>query len=106
MRKRAVELVRPRSRDHIHLTTDGAAVFGIENAPDDLHLRDRFHAHDLNLIVRAVIAHPAVLHAGLGVAAVDGHGAAPIADTVDAKSPAAPFGAIAGTHTGSQHHEV
>src|SRR5437660_1494609 len=94
---RAVKLVRARSRDHVHLATNRPAVLRREDALDDLHLGDRLHAQDLDLVLAAVVAKAALLGVGLCAAAVDVDGASAVTDSVHAEAPAAPAGGIGRT---------
>ena len=67
---RTMERVRTGAADHIHLPTDDAAVFGGEYAFDDLHFRHGFDAHDVDLILRAILAHRAPFRIGVRLSAV------------------------------------
>src|SRR5207249_6134739 len=63
--QRAVELIGPRSRDHVDLPADRAAVLRRQDALDDLHLGDRLDAYDLDLSTRSILgclSRPVALH--------------------------------------------
>ena len=101
-----MELIGPRSRDHVDLPADRAAVLRRQDALDDLHLGDRLDAQDLDLVLAAVVAEAAVFRVGLGAAAVDGDGAATIADAVHAERPAASDCAVRRIHTWREQDDV
>ena len=101
-----MELIGPRSRDHVDLPADRAAVLRRQDALDDLHLGDRLDAQDLDLVLAAVVAEAAVFRVGLGAAAVHRDGAAAVADAVHAKRPAAADCLVGRTDTRAQQDDV
>ena len=101
-----MELVGPRSRDHVDLPADRAAILRRQHALDDLHLGNRLDAQDLDLVLAAVVAEAAVFGVGLGAAAVHRDGAAAIADAVHAKRAAAPDCVVGRTDTRAQQDDV
>jgi hypothetical protein len=103
---RSVQLVGPRSRDHIDLPADRAAILRRQDALDDLHLGDRLDTQDLDLVLAAIVAEAAVFRVGLGAAAVHGDGAAAVADAVHAKRPAASDRIVGRTDTRAQQDDV
>ena len=52
------------------MAADGSAVFSRKDALDNLDLRHGVEAHDVDLILRAVLAKPAILGVGRRVGAV------------------------------------
>ena len=101
-----MELVGPRTRDHVHLTADRASVLRRQDALGHLHLGDRFDAQDLDLVLAAVIAEAAIFWIGLGAAAVHRDGVAAIADAVDAERPAAAGGVVGGADSRAEEDDV
>ena len=101
-----MELVGPRSRDHVDLPADRAAILRRQDALDDLHFGDRLDAQDLDLVLAAVVAEAAVFRVGLGAAAVHRDGAAAVADAVHAERPATADCLVARTDTRAQQDDV
>ena len=101
-----MKLVRARSRDHVDLAANRPAILRRQDAFENLHLGDRLHAQDLNLVLAAVVAKAAVLGVGLCAAAVDVDGASAVTDSVHAEGPAAPEGVIGRTDTRGQQDDV
>ena len=104
--QRTLELIGPRSRDHVDLPADRATIFRRQDTFDDLHLGHRLDAQDLDLVLAAVVAKATVLRIGLRAAAVDGDGTAAVADAVDAKRAAASDGVVRRTDAGGQQDDV
>ena len=67
-----MERVRTGTADHVHLAADDSAVLGRQHALDDLDLRHSLDAHDIDLILRAVLRHGAAFRVGVRLGAVHG----------------------------------
>src|SRR5262249_3056709 len=72
LKRRPMVLIGPRSADHVHLSTGGAAIFGRQDAFYALNFGDGFDAHNADLILAAICTRSARLRIGNGVGAVDG----------------------------------
>src|SRR5437016_14653133 len=86
LEQRTMKGVRAGAGQHVDVAADGSAVFGRKDALDDLDLRHGFQAHDVDLILAAVLAESVVLGIGLRVGAVHRDACAAIADTVHAEA--------------------